>query len=163
MPNITIIAACTPEGVIGKDNKLPWKIKSEMEYFLSRVAFKSLVMGKNTCMSLHRPINTGTNYVLTSDKVFQREGFTVIRSIEELFELEGENEVIVVGGASIYNQFLDLANTDSTYRCIVELSIILNDYEGDSYFPLEKLKGWQSKVIRRETNHDGKWMVTAYY
>lgn len=164
MPNYTVIAACSKDDyVIGKDNKLPWKIRSEMDYFLRRIAFSPVVMGKNTCLGLKKPMNTGTNYVLTTDKEFTAEGFTVIHSIEELFEREGEREVLVVGGQSIYEQFIDLnLKFPDVYKMIVELSVVDIKVEGDTRFPIEKLIKKNSSRIYRNSSPDGNWAVYCY-
>lgn len=164
MPNITIIAACTKDGVIGIDNKLPWSIRSEMENFLKRVAFKPLIMGRRTCLSLKKPINTAKNYVLTSDESFLREGFITVNSMEEMFRIMGETEHIVVGGAGIYEQFLSVALGDNDIKFMVELSMIEEPYKGDSYFPLDKLEGLYSEVIHRHSEN-GKlvWSTKVFY
>lgn len=168
MTNITLIAACDTKGCIGKGNKLPWNIRSEMDYFLNRVAFRPLIMGKNTCLSLHKPINSNINYVLTTDKDFYREGFVTVNSIEEMLSIMNDNlEYYVVGGAQIYRQFLELAEQNKDIKMIVELSIIHTIVEGgDSYFPLELLDksvGYKSQIIHEHMNNEMKWHVSAYY
>ena len=168
MKNISLIAACDKNGCIGRNNKLPWKCRSEMEHFLKRVAFKPLIMGKNTCLSLYKPINSAINYVLTSDKDFHREGFTTVNSMEEMLSIMEDNiEYCVVGGEKIYKQFLELVHTRDDVHAIVELSRMQVKVEnGDAFFPLDMLEGndmYRTQIIYKHNGSDMSWYVEAYY
>lgn len=167
MVNVTLIAATDMKGCIGKGNKLPWKCRSEMEYFLKRVLFKPIVMGKNTCMSLKKPINSTPNYVLTRDSEFKRDGFITVNSIDEMLEIMSNGkEHIVAGGEQIYRQFLELAS-EGKVNAIVELSVLDTIVEdGDAYFPLDILKwgvDYTSQIIYQHRDNEMKWHVQAYY
>lgn len=169
MYNLTLIAACDSKGCIGRDNKLPWKCPSEMDYFKTRIAFRPIIMGKNTCLSLKRPLNSAPNYVLTRDCDFKREGFITVNSMEEMFEIMGKkpSEYYVAGGSQIYRQFLEMERDRDDINIIVELSVLHTVVpDGDSYFPLDLLKGnadYREQIIYKHINNDMKWHVSAYY
>lgn len=169
MTNITMVLACDKNGCIGKEGKLPWRIRSEMEHFLKTVAFKPLVMGKSTCISLKKPINTAPNYVLTSDKEFHREGFITVHSIEELLNIVKETNLYVVGGAQLYKQFFDMTEKDdSSIRIIIEVSIIdIIVEDGDAFFDLKGLNEhpkFTRKLIKKNVSvGEPAWQAYAYY
>ena len=168
MPNITMVLACDKKGCIGKGGKLPWDVRSEMEHFLRTVAFKPLVMGKSTCLSLRKPINTAPNYVLTRDPDFHREGFITVNSIDEVLSVVGESDLYIVGGQQIYEQFFELAKQRDDVRIIIEVSIIDTIVEdGDAFFDLEGLNNdptFTQKLIQRHTKvGEPAWKAYAYY
>ncbi len=139
--NCTLIAAVDRNGTIGKEGKLPWRVRSEMEYFLKRVAFSPIIMGKQTCLSLKKPINTGMNIVVTTDKEFKRDGFIAAQSLEDAFAILNGRHVYVAGGSSIYSQLLDIYEKDKTIKMTVELSHIDTEVEGgDTFIDLERIK-----------------------
>ncbi len=165
MNKILMILACDKNGCIGKEGKLPWQSKSEMHHFLRRISFQNVVMGKATCLSLHKPMNSGKNYVLTTDTSFQREGFITINKFEDMIKIMNVEDCIVVGGASIYKQFLDYADANRDIRLFVEVSHMELEVEGgDSFFPLERLDDEFRKMTieKHSSTFEPSWSVTAY-
>lgn len=168
---VTLIAACDANGCIGKDNKLPWKCKSEMDYFKKRVSSGSIIMGKNTCLSIKgRTFNEDPHYVLTTDKDFYREGFITVNSMDDMVTIMRANpepKYLVLGGAQIYSQFIDLIEKDIDWSIIVELSIMnIVVEDGVSFFPLDKIKpdkGYMRTRIQRKLSEDIKWGVQTFY
>lgn len=148
------IVAMDKNGYIGKDNKLPWKIRSEMIEFLRSVRNYNVVMGRKTCESLPKLLNDKKHFVLTSDKTFHREGFTNVYSIEELLsQLEKDKPTYVVGGSSIYELFINLAEEREDIRLTNEVSIIDISIDGDVKFPIDRLSvNYNSDLL--STNRD---------
>jgi len=134
---LAIIVAMDEQGLIGRDNDLPWKLSADLKYFRSITMGKPLVMGRNTHESIGRPLPGRKNIILTSDLNYQAEGCTVVHSLDEAIqECDDVEEVMVMGGASLYKQFLDRA--DRLYLTHVHASL-----EGDTWFPEWDKNHWQ--------------------
>lgn len=134
---LNIIVAIDSNNGIGKDNELLDNIKKDMDYFKVTTMNNTIVMGYNTYLSLpKKPLPSRRNIVITS-KDIELEGCEVIHNIEELFNIiTKEEEVFICGGASIYNQFIDLV--DKLY-----ITRIFWEYEADTFFPEIKIEDWK--------------------
>lgn len=137
---ISIIAALGKNRVIGKGNSLPWYLPADLKHFKDLTIGKTLIMGSKTFDSIGgKPFEGRKFIILDSDKEkeYKMERCKTAHSIEEAIKLtEGEKEIIVAGGASIYKQFLPLANK-------MYLTLIDGDFEGDIYFPEYNQKEWK--------------------
>jgi len=151
---IALIAAMTKNNVIGNQNKLPWHFPEELKYFKKITLGKPIIMGRKTFESMgSRPLPNRPNIILTQDKHFLAEGCTIVHSVEEALKVAsnkvagtGNNEeIMVIGGAKIYQQFLPLASR-------LYLTIIHEEYTGDAYFPVVDWQDWQS--ISEEIGND---------
>ena len=126
---ISIIVAQSRNGVIGKNNQLPWHLPADLKHFKAVTMGKPIVMGRKTFESIGRPLPGRKNIVISRQRNFQAPGCAVFHSIDEaLASLVQESEIMVIGGANIYEQFIDKA--DRIYRTVVDVSV-----EGDVYFP----------------------------
>jgi dihydrofolate reductase len=130
---IKIIVAISKNRVIGKDNKLLWKLSSDLQRFKALTSGHSVVMGRKTFQSIGKPLHSRRNIIITRDKSFSVEGCEVVNSIEQALFLT-RNDCFVIGGGEIYKQVLDLASK-------VYLTLVHCDIEGDTYFP-ELGTGW---------------------
>ena len=138
---ISIIAAVADNMVIGNKNSLPWNLPADMEYFKKVTLGKPVIMGTKTFESIGMALSNRKNIILSHDKNYRAEGCVVATSIEQALEEVKENEeVMIAGGASVYKQFLPLA--DRLY-----LTFIHHDFEGDAYFPKFDVNKW--KEIKR--------------
>jgi len=130
-PKISIIAAVATNLAIGKNNQLLWHLPEDLKRFKELTKGHAVVMGQKTFESLGRPLPDRTNIIITLDRSFKAEGCIVVYSIDEaLIEAEkAENkEIFIIGGGSIYRQFLPLA--DKLYITRVE-----KDFDADTFFP----------------------------
>ena len=126
---ISLIVAMTDERVIGIENRLPWHLPGDMQWFRRHTLGKPVIMGRKTYESIGRPLPERTNIVISRDTDYRAEGCTVVQSPEKALAAAGNApEVMVMGGASIYAQFLDRA--DRLYLTLVHAAI-----EGDAFFP----------------------------
>ncbi len=132
---ISLIAAVAENGVIGNHNDLPWKIKSEMKYFVRMTKGKPIILGRQTFESVGNPLKDRPNIVVTRDTGYRRDDATVTHSIEEALAAAkkiaaetGQDEIMIGGGAEIYK--LALPVTDRMYITEVHLQP-----EGDTHFP----------------------------
>ncbi|WP_068637554.1 dihydrofolate reductase [Thauera butanivorans] len=129
-PEITLIAAVARNGVIGRDNGLPWRLKADMQHFRAMTMGHPVVMGRKTWESLGRPLSGRRNIVVTRDTQFRAEGAEVFHSPEAALAAAADTErIFVIGGAQLYNTLLPRADR-------LELTEIWADVEGDAHFPL---------------------------
>ncbi|WP_373230982.1 dihydrofolate reductase [Cohnella sp.] len=133
---VTLIAAVAANGVIGSNNKLPWRLPAEMKYFTQKTLGKPVLMGRKTFESLPKPLKDRTNIILSRTLEAAPEGCELVRTISEVLERYGKDEIMVIGGADIYNQMLDAADR----LLITEID---HAFEGDSYFPSFDRKEWE--------------------
>lgn len=135
MPPLVVIAAVARNGVIGRDNTLIWRLKSDMKHFRAMTLGKPVIMGRKTFDSIGKPLPGRQTIVLTRDPAFSVEGVKVAHSLDQAFSQAGQamvglgaNEVMIAGGAEIYA--LTLPNA-------VRLEITEVDAapEGDAHFP----------------------------
>ena len=138
-PKISLVVAVDQKGVIGQNGGLPWpKIKKDLAHFYHLTKGKPVVMGRKTFDSLGKPLPERENIVLTRTKK-TIPGCLVVHSLSDLFEkLKNREEVMIIGGASIYRQFLPLADT-------MYLTVIQASFEGDKKFPFCSSQNWEEK------------------
>ncbi len=127
---ISLIWAMSDDGVIGVDNRLPWKLPADMRWFRRHTLGKPVVMGRRTFHSLgDRPLPDRLNIVITREQGYRIPGARVVHSLEEaLAAAEPAPEVMVIGGADLYRQLLPRA--DRLYMTLVH-----GRFEGDTRFP----------------------------
>ncbi|MEK7498860.1 MAG: dihydrofolate reductase, partial [Patescibacteria group bacterium] len=135
---ISLIAAMGRNRVIGSKDALPWKLPADMRRFRELTRGKMIIMGKNTFDSIGKPLPERTNIVITKQDI-EIPGCFVTHSIDGsiLHGYAGTgredekpwDEVMVIGGASIYAQFLTLASR-------LYITYIGEDFEGDAWFPI---------------------------
>ncbi len=143
---ISIIAAMAKNRVIGIGNSLPWDIPEDMAHFKKMTMGKTIIMGQKTFESIGGALPGRKNIVLTRDKNFHAEGCFLAGSIEESLNLaKNDDEVMIIGGASIYQQFLPLAQK-------MYLTLINHDFPGDVFFPEFSYNEW--KEVSRIENED---------
>ncbi|ADM70357.1 Dihydrofolate reductase [Paenibacillus polymyxa E681] len=133
---ISMIWAMAQNGVIGRDNKLPWRLPRDMAFFKEQTINKTVLMGRKTWESFGgKSLPNRRNVVLTRDLRYQAEGAEVIHSLEEGLQLAKQEELMVIGGAEIYSLFWPHAD-----RLIV--TRIEETFEGDTTFPDLDWNGW---------------------
>ncbi len=136
---LNLIFARARNGVIGKDNTLPWHLPEDLAHFKQTTLGQPVVMGRKTWESLpqkFRPLPGRTNIVVTRQTSWQAEGAVVVHSIEEaLKQCPQDAQIWVIGGAEVYAQAMPLA------QCAVVTEIDA-DFEGDAFAPTFDT-GWQ--------------------
>ncbi len=146
MTVISIVAAMANNRVIGLNNALPWKIPAELQHFKQVTMGKPIIMGRKTFDAIGRRLLPGRQtIVLTRDLHLNGDGYIVVNSIEAALLAAGDvPEIMVIGGASIYQEFLPLASR-------LYLSIIPQDILGDAFFPAFDERQW---YMVHEKNYD---------
>jgi len=121
--------------LIGKDNDLPWHLPADLQYFKSVTMNKPILMGRKTYDSIGRPLPGRQNIVLTRGDA-DIEGVTVVNSLDEAIAAAGDaEEIMVIGGSSIYE--LVLPKVQRMY-----LSFVDGEFEGDAWFPKYDENEW---------------------
>lgn len=136
------IVAVDKNWAIGYKNKLLVSIPADMKLFRSETIGKVIVMGRKTLESFpqSKPLPSRTNVVLTKDRNYKVKDAVVVHSVEECLEFlkkYSDKDIFVIGGDSIYRQFLDYIDT-------VHVTKIDYEYQADTYFPnLDKTGMWK--------------------
>jgi dihydrofolate reductase len=131
---ISMIAAVSENGVIGRNNDLPWHLPDDMKYFMQTTKGHCVIMGRKNYESIpekFRPLPNRVNIVVTRQKDFNAPGCIVVGSLEEALDkarARNTSEIFLIGGAEIYREGLAIAN--QLYLTEIKASI-----EGDVYFP----------------------------
>jgi dihydrofolate reductase len=143
-PVVALIAAVAENGVIGRDNALPWRIPEDMKWFKARTLGKPCIMGRKTWESFpKRPLPGRTNIVVTRNAAYRADGAVVVPSLAAALDIaagEEPDEIMVLGGAEIYAQALPL--TDRIYLTRVHVSV-----PGDATFPELDRSDWNETLV----------------
>ena len=135
-PVVSLIWAMSENRVIGLDNKLPWYLPADLRHFKQLTLGKPMLMGRKTWESLPGLLPDRQHIVLTHDRNYLADGCTLVHSIEQaLAMLEGVSEVMIIGGAALYELALPWA--ERLYLTLVHAKL-----EGDTYFPMYDQTQW---------------------
>ncbi|MBS3750478.1 MAG: dihydrofolate reductase [Anaerolineales bacterium] len=141
---ISLIVAMDEKGGIGKEGELPWHISQDLQHFKEVTMGHHLIMGRKTFQSIGKRLPGRTMIILTRNPDFRAEECLVVHSFPEalsLAEARGEEEVFIIGGASVYREALPMA--DQLY-----LTRVHTDAKADTFFPTFDLKSWKLKDER---------------
>lgn len=157
---ISIIVAAASNNAIGKDNDLLWHITRDLKRFKELTQGHYIVMGKKTYFSLpKRPLPNRTSMIITDVRGEEIDGCLMAYSIEDaISKMDSENENFIIGGGSIYNQFLQYA--DKIY-----LTRVNKEFEADTFFPEFSLNEWKlvEKIeVTSDTQNDFTYSFETY-
>ena len=151
---ISLIAAVSENGAIGKNNDLPWRLPDDMKYFMGTTSGHHVIMGRKNYESLpekYRPLPNRVNIVVTRQKGYPAPDCLIAYSIQEGIEMArkaGEMELFIIGGAEIYSATLPMAD----YLYITEVKA---NVAGDTYFPKYGKDDWD-EISRKPHAADEK-------
>jgi dihydrofolate reductase len=136
-PRLTLIVARARNGVIGKDNAMPWKIPGEQAYFKRVTMGHPIIMGRKTWESIGRPLPGRRSIVISRNSAFAAPGAEVVASLDAaLARCVGATEAFVIGGAQLYR----LALPSADRLLITEID---HDFDGDTCFPAPDPAQWR--------------------
>lgn len=134
---ISLIAVLAKNNVLGYQNKMPWHLPADLKHFKQLTLHKPVIMGRNTFVSLGKPLSERRNIVITRNVKCKICGVEVVNSIAAALELvKDSTEVMIIGGAQIYQQ--TIAQADCLY-----LTFIDAEFTGDTFFPTIDKTQWQ--------------------
>lgn len=140
-----IIAAIARNGIIGRDNTLPWRLPSDLKRFRKLTTGQAIVMGRKTWESLPFALPKRLNLVMTRNPTYEADGATCVTTLAESAILAAAQDLYVIGGRAIYAAALPLATR-------LELTWVDADVAGDVAFPDLDLAAWEcvSESARQE-------------
>ena len=137
IPPISMIVARTRNLVIGKENKIPWKISADLQFFKKVTMGYPIIMGRKTWESIGRPLPGRRNIVVSRNTSYSAVGAELVSSLEQALDsLKDFKRVFVIGGQQLFNQAFPLA--DELFITEIELQV-----EGDTYFEIPDPSNWQ--------------------
>jgi len=148
---ISMIAAVAENRVIGNKNTIPWHLPADFKYFKEATLGKTIVMGLNTFNSIGgKPLPGRKHIILSNDPNYTAPAECVVaRSIDEVVAMVKDvPEVFICGGASVYKQFLPMAQK-------LYLTYVHASPEGDTYFPEVNMQEWK-EIWREDHKADDK-------
>ena len=146
---LSLIVARAQNRVIGRNNRLPWHLPADLKWFKQITLGKPILMGRRTHESIGRPLPGRTNIVITHRHGYLAAGCLVAHSIEEALTVAGTaEEIIVIGGASLYAQVLPRAVR-------IYLTLVQVEAAGDAWFPVLDPQDWQ-EVWREDHPADAR-------
>jgi dihydrofolate reductase len=133
---LVLVAAVADNGVIGDDNRLIWRLKTDLRRFRSLTLGRPVIMGRKTFASIGKPLPGRTSIVMTRDSSFVvPDGVHVAASLVEALDLgrrvaveSGADSIVIAGGAQIYAQSLGMADR-------LHLTLVHATPQGDALFP----------------------------
>lgn len=147
-----MIVAIANNNVIGKDNKLIWRLPEDLKRFKTITSGKTIIMGRKTFESLGRVLPNRVHIVLTKNKDYhyEHEQVKIVNDVEELKPyIESKEEYFVIGGEAIYKMLMPLAQK-------MYITKLYEDFDGDTFFPQIDENVWkvvkQEKGIKNEDN-----------
>lgn len=164
---LSIIYASSRDGVIGRNNELPWYLPEDLKKFkeiTSSGQYNVVLMGKNTFNSIGRALPKRENIVLTTDVTFSAENIITKTSIKDALsyikerekEIGQEMDVFVIGGEIVYKKFMEREELSKIYHTAVETAV----KDGDTFF-IPSLSGFE--LIKNERQYSEKGELFFYF
>ena len=155
--NINLIAAIGKNYELGMNNDLIWRIKEDLQFFKQTTVGHPVVMGRKTFESLPKILPGRKNIVISTRDIKNNE-IEVYKSIRDfLIKYQNSNEdIFIIGGASIYNSFVELAS--NMYLTEIEAE----EKNADVYFPKFNINEWNKEIISKHEENNIKYNHVLY-
>jgi dihydrofolate reductase len=147
--SIVLLAAVADNGVIGRNNAMPWRLSSDLKRFKALTIGKPVLMGRRTYLAIGKPLPGRTNIVVSRDKAFAAPGVLVAGDLATALAAargdalrRGTDEIAVIGGTDIFAQCMSLADR-------MEITHVHSRPDGDTHFPAIDPARWHA-VARSE-------------
>ena len=153
----TIIAAIGKNRELGKDNGLIWHLPNDLKFFKEMTNNHAIIMGRKTFESLPRMLPNRKHIVLTSGENLPSE-VEVYKELKQLLESyrDSQEEIFIIGGASIYSQFLE--HSDKMYLTEIDAE----DINADVFFPDFNHEDYTSELIKENEDNGIKYKHMVY-
>ena len=141
---LSLIVALDAQGVIGKDNSIPWRHPVDVRHFRRVTAGHAIIMGRATYESIGKPLPKRHNIVVTRKQDYRAEGCLIAHDLASALELAYalDAEPCIIGGTQLYREALPLVTR-------IYLTLVPGEHEGDSYFPTFREAEFE-EIERRE-------------
>lgn len=160
MKDLGLIAAIGPNYELGKDNQLLWYIKEDLAFYKSMTMGKHIIMGRKTLESMPMNALVGRiSIVLSKSSLNKENGILYFDNINELLQYinNSQESFMVIGGASIYRQFLDYVD----YMYLTHVTS-LKQLEADCYFPKFLEEEWNCEPLKNGTSGEYSYQICKY-
>lgn len=148
-PALTFVVARSENGVIGRQNRLPWHISADLQHFKRKTMGRPVLMGRKTFESIGKALPRRTNIVVTRDEAWHAPGVVVAHDIPSALALAyeeahrtGSDEVAVIGGGELFRDLLPQVRR-------IYLTEVHGTFEGDVVFDLDLALGWRETSRER--------------
>lgn len=139
----SLVVAMARNRVIGRDNRLPWRLPADLAYFKQVTMGHPVVMGRRTHESIGRALPGRQNIVVTRNRAFSAPGCTVVGSLDDAWRAAGNaDEACVIGGTSLFAEALPLADR-------IHLTEVQAEVMGDTFFPEFDRGLWTEREVSR--------------
>lgn len=155
--NISLLAAYTKNHfVLGSQGKIPWNLPGERNRFKALCTGKCIIMGRKSYEEIGHPLSYCTIIVVSTTLSWVPEGCLLAKNLEEAITISNkkQDEVLIAGGQSLYEQALPLANT--IYATEIELNVA-----GDTFFP-EIKNNWTKTIVETKIENQIKYDYVLY-
>ena len=139
----SLVVAMAENGVIGRDNQLPWRLPDDLAYFKAVTMGHPVVMGRRTYQSIGKPLKGRENIVVSRNPGLEAPGCRVVGSLGEAWAAaHGAAEVAVIGGTSLFAETLPIADR-------IHLTEVQASVPGDTFFPPFDRTQWRETEVTR--------------
>ena len=148
---ISFIVAASENNVIGRNNKLPWCLPTDMKYFKNVTWGMPVIMGRKSFESLGKALKGRTNIVVTRNKNWKADDVQAVQTIDQAITLAAQTdakEIFIIGGAEIFRSALPSADR-------IYLTLVHGNFDGDAFFP-ELERGEWKLISNRDCEADEK-------
>jgi dihydrofolate reductase len=146
MTTLTLIVARARNGVIGRDNQLPWRLPEDLAFFKRTTMGAPIIMGRKTHESIGRALPGRRNIVVSRDATRRFNGCDTVTNLDDALTLAAQDqapEAFLIGGAQLYDEGFHHADK-------LVMTEISADFEGDATFPAPDVDHWEE--VSRETH-----------
>ena len=137
---IGLIVARSKNNVIGKNGKIPWKIKGEQKQFRELTTNKAVIMGRKSYNEIGHPLANRLNIIVSNTANYTGENLITVHSLNEAIQVAGNKDIFVIGGYSLYKEALPIV--DKMY--ITEIDIEVSN--GDVFFPQFNIDNFELSI-----------------
>ena len=143
-----LVVAMSRNGVIGRDNRLPWRLPADLAFFKRVTIGHPVIMGRKTYESIGKPLPGRPNIVVSTKPGYQAPGCSVAHSMQDAYSQAGDaEEVAIIGGSAIFAEALPTAD-------VIYLTEVDAEVEGDVFFPPFDRSQWYEVELERHAQDD---------
>jgi dihydrofolate reductase len=144
----SLVVAMDRNRVIGRDNRLPWRLPADLAYFKRVTLGHPVIMGRRTWESIGKPLPGRKNIVVSRNPDYEAPGATVVGSLDEAWKAaEGASEASVIGGTSLFSEALAKADR-------IHLTEVDAEVTGDTWFPEFDRSRWSEREVERHARDE---------
>ncbi|MEO0512788.1 MAG: dihydrofolate reductase [Planctomycetota bacterium] len=157
---IVMIAAVALNNAIGRDGRLPWRLREDLRHFQRTTKGHACIMGRRSFEERNEPLKNRRNIVITSRESYERPGIEVVRSLQEGIDLASTSDgpTFILGGTRVFLEAIPLADR-------FERTLVLAEPEADTFFPAFDTADWlltAEREVRSDQENDHPYKVQSW-